>query len=546
MTNKEAEQKIKLAFLNAVPDIRDSVLSDCQTQKGAVTIMTDIKKKNPWTKRLAGIAAAFALLIGGITGFQVYQTNYTVASLISLDVNPSIEIQVNRKEQVLAVNARNDDAKIVVGDMDFKGSNLDVTINALIGSMLRNGYLNEMANSILVSVDNQDPIKGAELQERLAAEINEVLQTGTFNGAVLSQTISADPSLRSLADTYGITLGKAQLIQQIINQNTFYSFEDLVPLSINELNLISESGNLKLANVSSLGTASDKAYLGEEKAKEAALSHANVSADKITHYEIELDYENGVMVYEIEFKCEGFEYDYDIDAITGSVLKNKKEADHDYIPPKNNNAPDNAPSNTNTADNNDSNNNTNSTNSTNGTNSSAGSSSGANSAPSTSYIGESEAKEAALSHAGVTADSITNFECKLDHEDGIMVYEIKFHCGEYEYDYEIHATTGAVLKHEWDYDDDYYDNHHNNSHYNNSSHSSAGSNSYIGEAQAKGIALSHAGVSAESIQKYKCELDSNDGIMVYEVEFDCAGYEYSYDINAADGSIVKYEKEIDD
>ena len=82
MTNKEAEQKIKLAFLNAVPDIRDSVLSDCQTQKGAVTIMTDIKKKNPWTKRLAGIAAAFALLIGGITGFQVYQTNYTVASLM--------------------------------------------------------------------------------------------------------------------------------------------------------------------------------------------------------------------------------------------------------------------------------------------------------------------------------------------------------------------------------------------------------------------------------------------------------------------------------
>lgn len=256
--------------------------------------------------------------------------------------------------------------------------------------MLRNGYLNEMANSILVSVDNQDPIKGAELQERLAAEINEVLQTGTFNGAVLSQTISADPSLRSLADTYGITLGKAQLIQQIINQNTFYSFEDLVPLSINELNLISESGNLKLANVSSLGTASDKAYLGEEKAKDAALSHANVSADKITHYEIELDYENGVMVYEIEFKCEGFEYDYDIDAITGSVLKNKKEADHDYIPPQNNNTPDNAPSNTNTADNNDSNNNTNSTNGTN-------SSSGANSASSTSYIGESQAKEVASS-----------------------------------------------------------------------------------------------------------------------------------------------------
>lgn len=539
MTNREAEQKIKQAFLNAVPDIRDSVLSDCQNQKGAVTIMTDIKRKNPWPRRLAGIAAAFVLLIGGVTGFQVYQANYTVASLISLDVNPSIEIQVNQKEQVLAVNARNEDAKIVVGDMDFKGSSLDVTINALIGSMLRNGYLNEMANSILVSVDNQDPMKGAELQERLASEINEVLQTGSFNGAVLSQTISADSSLRELSDTYGITLGKAQLIQQIISQNTFYSFEDLVPLSINELNLLSESGNLKLANVSSLGTASDKAYLGEEKAREAALSHANVSADKITHYEIELDYENGAMVYEIEFDCEGFEYEYDIDAVTGTVLKNQKKPDKDYIPPQSSNTPDNA----NTAGSPDS---TAAADSTGNANTSGNNSPGTQSGSSTSYIGENQAKEAALSHAGVAENSITNFQCKLDHEDGIMVYEIEFDCEGFEYDYDIHASTGAVLKHERDYDDDYYDSSYNGFHHNDSHHSAGGSNSYIGEAQAKGIALSHAGASAESIQKYKCELDSDDGLMVYEIEFDCAGYEYSYDINATDGTIIKSEKEADD
>ena len=538
MTNKEAEQKIKQAFLSAVPDIRDSVLSDCQNQKGAVTIMTEMKRKNPWPKRLAGIAAAFVLLIGGMTGFQVYQANYTVASLISLDVNPSIEIQVNQKEQVLAVNARNEDAKIVVGDMNFKGSSLDVTINALIGSMLRNGYLNEMANSILVSVDNQDPLKGAELQERLASEINEVLQTGSFNGAVLSQTISADSSLRELADTYGITLGKTQLIQQIISQNTLYSFEDLVPLSINELNLLSESGNLKLANVSSLGTASDKAYLGEEKAKKAALSHANVAVDKITNYQIELDYENGGMVYEIEFDCEGFEYDYDIDAVTGAVLKNHKEPDDHYIPPQNNNTSNITDTGaTGSTDN---------TGNTDNVNNSGGISSGTQSGSSASYISENQAKEAALSHAGVTADNITNFQCKLDHEDGIMIYEIGFDCEGFEYDYDIHASTGAVLKHERDCDDDYYDGHHNDSPHNSGHRSAGGSNSCIGESQAKGIALSHAGASAESIQKYKCELDSDDGLMVYEIEFDCAGYEYSYNINAIDGTIIKSEKEADD
>lgn len=546
MTNKEAEQKIKRAFSHAVPNIRDSILSDCQNQKGAVTIMTDIKRKNPWPKRLAGIAAAFVLLIGGITGFQVYQTNYAVASLISLDVNPSIEIQVNEKEEVLAVNARNEDAKTVVGDMNFKGSTLDVTINALIGSMLRNGYLNEMANSILVSVDNQDPVKGAQLQERLAAEINEVLQTGTFSGAVLSQTISADSSLRALADTYGITLGKAQLIQQIISQTTLYSFEDLVPLSINELNLLSESSNLELVNVNSLGTASDKAYLGEAKAKETALSHANLSADKITQYEIELDYENGVMVYEISFDCDGFEYDYDIDALTGAVLKNEKKPDKDYNPPQNSTAnnTENA-GNTSSAGRTDNTGNTSnsSTNQTNGSNNSS-----VNTQPDSpaSYIGEAKAKEAALAHACVSPDSITDFQCELDHEDGHMVYEIKFRCGAYEYEYDINASNGSIIKHEKDCDDDYYEEHHTDSHHNGGNQSAGGSTSYIGKAQAKEIALSHAGVSAKNIQEYQCELNSEDGVMIYEIEFDCAGYEYSYEINAANGAIVKSEKEADD
>lgn len=563
MTNKEAEQKIKRAFSNAVPNMRDSILSDCQNQKGAVTIMTDHKRKNPWPKRLAGIAAAFVLLIGGMAGFQVYQANYTVASLISLDVNPSIEIQVNEKEQVLAVDARNEDAKVVVGDMNFKGSSLDVTINALIGSMLRNGYLNEMANSILVSVDNHDPVKGAKLQERLVAEINEVLQTDTFSGAILSQTISADSNLRTLADTYGITLGKAQLIQQIIGQNTIYSFEDLVPLSINELNLLSESSHLELANVNSMGTASDKAYLGEEKAKETALSHAKLSSDRIMHYEIELDYENGMMVYEISFDCEGFEYDYEIDALTGAILKNEKKPDDDYIPPQNS-TEENAEStgntgntgNTGSADsagnsgNAGSANNAGNSGNTGTTNNTSGSdNSSVNTQPdsSASYISEAKAKEAALAHACVTADSVTGFQCKLDHEDGHMVYEINFRCGAYEYDYEIDASSGAIRKHEKDCDDDYYEEHHTDSHHGDIHHSSGGTtSSRIGKAQAKKIALSHAGVNANNIQGYQCELDSEDGVTVYEIEFDCAGYEYSYEINAIDGAIVKSEKEADD
>ena len=538
MANKDTEQKIKQAFSNAVPDIRDSILSDCKSQKGAVIIMTDTNKRTFSPRRLAGIAAAFVLLIGGMAGFQTYRANYSVASTVSLDVNPSIEIQVNKKEEVLAVNPRNEDAQIVVGDMDFKGSNLDVAVNALIGSMLRNGYLNELANSILISVDNQDPAKSAELQERLANEINAVLQSGTFDGAVLSQSISADSKLRELADTYGITLGKAQLIQQITQQSAFYSFEDLVPLSINELNLLTESGNLNLANVSSLGTASDKAYIGQEKAKQAAISHAGASADKLTEYEIELDFEHGVMVYEVEFKCEGFEYDYEIDAITGAVLKSEKEPDNDYVPPRTDTAQPETGSSSQTGGNAPQIDNSSSP-ANNGntpqTNQNPGQASSEDQNSKASYISEEQAKNAALSHAGVSANAITAYESDLDREHGIMVYDIDFKCEGFEYDYEIDAATGSVLKNQKERDDDYIPAQ------SGGSQTSGGSGSYIGEASAKEIAFTHAGVAANTVYEYESDLDEEHGTMIYEIEFKAGNYEYEYEIDAVSGSVLKYE-----
>lgn len=182
------------------------------------------------------------IVLSGIIGFRIYKVNYDVASTVSLDVNPSIEIQVNEKNRVLDVVPMNEDGKTIIGEMDFRGNGLDVTVNALIGSMLKNGFISEISNSILVSVDSDDPEKSVSLREMLAAEIENLLSTSTFSGAVLTQGVTQTEELQKLAEEYGITLGKAQLINQIITQNTKYTFEDLASLTINELNLISETG----------------------------------------------------------------------------------------------------------------------------------------------------------------------------------------------------------------------------------------------------------------------------------------------------------------
>ena len=320
------------------------------------------------------------------------------------------------------VTPKNEDGVKVIGDMKLKGSDLRVAVNAIIGSMLREGYISELANSILISVDSDDPIKSAEMQSRLSAEVKDMLDTGSFKGAVLSQTISDDPDTKRLAEQYGITEGKAQLIKQITENNAAHTFDELAGLSVNELNLIGESGSKSITNVTAEGAASDSAYIGEAKAKEIALAHAGAKAEEILGYEFEMDYEHGAMIYELEFDWNGREYEYDINANTGEILKYEGEpAENTKDGKKQENPKDNKKNEQQSAD--------------------------------RGYIGEAKAKSAALSHAGLDNGSITEYECKLDREDGRMVYEIDFKCNGFEYEYEIDAVSGAIVKQDKDIDD---------------------------------------------------------------------------------------------
>lgn len=492
MTDQEMERGIRQAFEHATPNVLSSILSACDKQKGTVITMTNNNKKKSWIPRVAGLAAALALVLGAGFGWNFYTTNYVAATTVSLDVNPSIEITVNRNERVLDVTALNEDGRAILDDMDFQGSDIDVTVNAIIGSMVRKGYLTDIANSILVSVNSENAEKGSALQAKLTEEVNALLQTEAFSGAVISQTVDLDDKLENLADKHGISTGKAKLIQRITEQNTRYTFEDLAALSINELNLLTESGSLHLNNVTSAGSASDKGYIGTEAAKKAALDHAGVAETDIFDFGIDMELEKGLMVYEIEFDTSEFEYEYDINALNGQVVWNEKETnrnknDASVVPP------DTTPSVT-----------------------------------TPNLISKDDAKAAALAHAGVTADTLSVFEWELDRDHGAYIYEIEFTSGDYEYDYHIHAETGAVIKHEKELRD--------------GADVPAAAPNRISKEDAKAAAIIHAGVTADTLTEYECELDRD----VYEIEFRSGAYEYEYKINAVTGAVIRFHKELDD
>ena len=328
--------------------------------------------------------------------FILWPTTSKIYATVALDVNPSVELDIDDQHMIQKVKANNDDGQKIIGDMKLKGVDLEVGMNALIGSMLKEGYISELKNSLLISVTGDHQKENEVLRKELSDEIDQLLKNHHIDGSVVSLALEDDENIDALASKYHISTGKAQLIKSLIAKNTQYTFEELKDLSVNELNILLSRYDV---DTNKTGEASQKGYIGKDKATQIAYQDAKVSQPTLK--EIELDYEKGVMVYEIEFIKDEIEYEYDIDAQSGQILKRDKKEKHHQT------------------------------------------------TTSSSNISEAQAKELVLNHAQVK--NVQNYQLKKDKDDGILEYEIEFVSGKYLYEYKVDASHGKILESEKKY-----------------------------------------------------------------------------------------------
>ena len=401
MTNEKMEQRLAAALEKTVPDDVSGVLSRCEARKGTVIPMTTKKTtKRRWTSLIAACLAVM-LLGGGL----FYQQANAVASVVSLDVNPSIELKVNRSEKVLVCTPLNEDAKAILADMsngaDLKGAKLDVAVNAIVGSLVRNGYLDSISSAIMISVEDKDAARAEKLQRELTSTVDGVLQTSEAKAAVLTQTLTQDAGLEQQARENGISTGKAALVNRVLALNPALKFDALAKLSVEELKDLAEAGAPAMP-------------IGKDAAAYAAEQYAGTTALDSVTAEVDSELDEFPAHYEVELHTAWGEFEYLVDAYTGKVLSGQKDL-LATAPAGDEAAKPTAPS------------------------------GGAD-------IGHAKAKSIALNHAGVSENEAYDMEIELDDEDGTLVYEVEFKFGGMEYSYEINAATGAILKHEAELD----------------------------------------------------------------------------------------------
>ena len=403
MTNEKMEQRLASAVEKTAPNDVNGVLSRCDERKGTVIPMTTKKTtKKRWTTLAAACLAVMLLCGGGV----FYQQAHAVASVVSLDVNPSIELKVSRNEKVLVCTPLNEDAKAILADMgdgaDLKGAKLDVAVNAIVGSLVRNGYLDSISSAIMISVEDKDAARAEKLQRELTSTVDGVLQTSEAKAAVLTQTLTQDAAREQQARENGISTGKAALVNRVLALNPALKFDALAKLSVEELKDLAEAGAPAM-------------LIGTDKAMDiAAAAFGKASTAKMAYSAVDPELDESPAHYEVEIRSQtGEEFEYKVDAYTGAILESKREAaDGTEVPVVQPSKP-----------------------------------------AASGDIGYAKAKSVALNHAGISEGKAYDMDIELDDEDGRLIYEVEFKSGNMEYSYEINAATGAILKHETELED---------------------------------------------------------------------------------------------
>ncbi len=541
----DLERKLAEAVYHAAPDELDVILSRCGEKNGSVMELkalqtnqniieveaVEVKSGKKWGRWLAAACAALVLVGGG--GGVYYHQSCAVASVVSLDVNPSIELKVNRGERVISCTALNTEAAAVLFDMDggadLKGTKLDVAINAIVGALVREGYLDSISSAILISVEDNDQDRAARLQAELVASVDGVLQAQAPGTSILSQVLTMDaPVPEYMTFDSGLSAGKSALVQRVMEMNgtiatnSTAAFDQLAALSVEELNDLLKTGETRIPIGKSAAAMAVETYAGT-----AALNSATTDVDP------ELD--ERPAHYEVELKTAWGKFEYMVDAFTGEILSGPADVmNTSSTQPAGTGAqtPESSPTETGVQ--------TPETQLSGTRVQTPSTQQPAASSAQSQDVGQDAAKQAALNHAGLSESDVTNWKIERDWDDGRLEYELEFWCGTTEYKYTIDGHSCSILKHELDHHQE--DSHHSDWH-----HSSTVSTATdIGQAAAKQAALDHAGLTESQTTKMKVKQDWDDGRLEYEVEFKANGMEYEYTIDGATGAILEYEQDIDD
>lgn len=402
------EKELQEAVQNLIPnDLFTRITAELDSkEEGAKmekVLVRRIERKStsPGFKTVMQLAAACVALILLVGGIFYYRGNLMVDSLVDLDVNPGIELLTNQKNRVLEAYATNGDGDKVLSGMDLQNVDLQVALNAIVGSMVQQGYMTKDTKGVLVTVQNKDQKKADNLRKLVVKEMEIALSTEDMNAAVFHQVISIQNNNASaFARKNNISLGKAVFVLNLANKARSLDAKELAKMKISEIAKLVADKNIDIRDI--IEYDSDDS-LWENIAD--AIEDINEGDDDYIVATTQQESTQAVQVQPTETKA--------VAQTETQAATQTQPQTHAQTQPQTKLQ--------------------------------------TNAQPQTGgRISADKAKAIAFGHAGVSAGQVRDLSVEYD-DDG--VYEIDFKVGNMEYDYEIGAVDGSIRKADVEQDD---------------------------------------------------------------------------------------------
>jgi len=169
------------------------------------------KKSGRLLRGLVTAAAALIITLGAGTYAYAYTTPYYY---ISLDVNPSVQMEANVFGQVIDLEGVNEDGNSIVADMQFKHQNAEKVLSALIQRIGDNGYLANPGNALLIATASKDQKKAAVLEMKLKNDAVKLLKDKALDNEVIGDHYGYD--MVQKAKAWGMTPGRYNIVTNLL------------------------------------------------------------------------------------------------------------------------------------------------------------------------------------------------------------------------------------------------------------------------------------------------------------------------------------------
>lgn len=240
----DIKKRLRAQAKTVLPTAKENRSIKAQLRQSLPTRSKDIyaKKINYSRAAWACVAACVCIALIGGFGFWLFSSlgqNTPVAlstnTYVCIDINPSVAITLDEGGSVVAVKPHNKDGAIVLYGESLVGMSLEDACDRIIMLSWKLGYL-QSGGDVNLTIAGDDKDKERTIGQDLLGKIDTYLQANSIDANVVD---TADETIRSLAQKYGVSQGKMALVQKVC-QASGMSVKKAVKLSLDDLNDILE------------------------------------------------------------------------------------------------------------------------------------------------------------------------------------------------------------------------------------------------------------------------------------------------------------------